>query len=130
MEEKPYLNTDAPKFRGSVKSPVTVILYSEKVIKLPKIYDPDDDTFTMTVKFDGLTTMPLGFVTFDPATGTFKVSPTEESQLGKHKIKIEISDEHTWTPKKRVVEIEVLVDRFDMKALKNLKDKLLKNQKK
>jgi hypothetical protein len=92
MEEKPYPNTDAPKFRGSVKSPVTVILNSEKVIKLPKIYDPDDDTFTMIVKFDGLATMPAGFVTYDPAAGTFKVTPTEESQLGKHKIQIEMSD--------------------------------------
>jgi hypothetical protein len=53
MEEKPYPNTDAPKFRGTVKSPVSVILNSEKVIKLPKIYDPDDDTFTVTVRFDG-----------------------------------------------------------------------------
>jgi hypothetical protein len=53
MEEKPYPNTDAPKFRGTVKYPVSVILNSEKVIKLPKIYDPDDDTFTMTVRFDG-----------------------------------------------------------------------------
>ena len=53
LEEKPYPNTDAPKFRGSVLSPVTVILNSEKVIKLPKIYYPDDDTFTVTVKFNG-----------------------------------------------------------------------------
>ena len=76
MEEKPYPNTDAPKFRGSVKSTVTVILNSEKVIKLPKTYDPDDETFTVTVKFDGLTTMPAGFVTYDPAAGTFKMTPT------------------------------------------------------
>ena len=54
MEEMPYVNTDAPRFRGgSLKSPVSAILNSEKVIQLPKIYDPDDDTFTVKVTFDG-----------------------------------------------------------------------------
>jgi hypothetical protein len=54
MEEVPYVNTDAPRFRGgSLKSPVSAILNQEKVIQLPKIYDPDDDTFTVKVKFDG-----------------------------------------------------------------------------
>ena len=65
---------------------------SEKVIKLPKIYDPDDDTFIVTVKFDGLTTLPAGFVTYDPAASTIRVTPTKESQLGKHMIQIEMID--------------------------------------
>ena len=131
LEEIPYPNTDAPKFRGgSVKSPVTAILNQERVIQHPKIYDPDYDTFTVVVMFDGQTTLPAGFVSYDPATGTFKVTPIKESQIGTHKIKIEMSDQHTWYPKKRTAEIEVLVERFNHKLLKALKDKLLKNQKK
>jgi hypothetical protein len=54
LEEMPYPNTEAPKFRGgSLKSPVTAILNQERVIQLPKTYDPDYDTFTVTVRFDG-----------------------------------------------------------------------------
>ena len=57
---------------------------SEKVLKLPKIFDPDDDIFTISVFFDGSATMPVDFVSYDPATLTFKFTPKEESKLGKH----------------------------------------------
>ena len=92
VKKKSYPNIDAPKFRGSVKSLVRVILNSEKVIKLPEIYDPDDETFAVTVKFNGLTTFSADFETYDPASSTFKLTPTEESQLGKHMIQIEMID--------------------------------------
>ena len=53
MEEMPYPNTAAPKFKDTVLQPITVTLNSEKVLKLPKIFDPDEDTFTVSVFFDG-----------------------------------------------------------------------------
>ena len=36
--------------------------------------------------------MPAGFVTYDPVAATFKLTPNEESHLGKHKIQIELND--------------------------------------
>jgi len=130
LEELPFPNLDAPKFRGSVQTELKVILNSEKIYKHPRVYDPDDDTYTIVVLFNGNLTFPDGFASYDPASGTFKFTPTEESQLGKHKITIELADQHPFQPKKRKVQIDVIVERYDMRAINALKDQLLKNQKK
>jgi hypothetical protein len=39
---------------------------SQKTLKLPRIYDPDDDTFTVKILFDGQSIFPAGFVSYDP----------------------------------------------------------------
>ena len=51
MEVEKTPNTDAPRFKGSVESSVIVFIGLEKVIKVPKIYDPDRDSFTITFLF-------------------------------------------------------------------------------
>jgi hypothetical protein len=59
VEEKPYPNTSPPKFRGgNVPFLIKVGLNSVKSIKIPKVYDPDDDDFTISIFFDGLSTLP------------------------------------------------------------------------
>jgi hypothetical protein len=40
-------------------------MYQEIVIKLPAIYDPEGDSFTVVAKVDGSTTMPDDFVSYD-----------------------------------------------------------------
>lgn len=52
MEVEKTSNTDAPRFKGTVESSVTALVGLEKVIKIPKIYDPDGDSFTITFFFD------------------------------------------------------------------------------
>jgi hypothetical protein len=52
-------------------------MHQEKEILLPAIYDPEGDSFTVVVKVDGSTTMPVDFVSYDYEKSTFKIAPKE-----------------------------------------------------
>ena len=46
-----YQNTGGPKFKGSIKSPITAYLNKELSISIPKMFDPDDDPFTLSISY-------------------------------------------------------------------------------
>ncbi len=60
----PYPNTAAPKFTGTLRSEIDVIVGSATTFSLPGSKDPDGDTYTIEVTYEEAASFP-SFVTFN-----------------------------------------------------------------
>ena len=106
MEVDKTPNSDAPRFKGSVESSVTAFIGLEKVIRIPKTYDPDRDSLTINFFFDDKHEFPEGF-SYEESSRVFRILTREQSLIGKHKLTIELRDLHRWDPKKRLITIDL-----------------------
>ncbi len=60
----PYPNTAAPKFTGTLRSEIDVIVGTATSFKLPSSKDPDGDPFTIEVTYVSEDSFP-SFINFD-----------------------------------------------------------------
>lgn len=115
----PYPNTDAPKFAKILTSPITLALGAEIIVPIPKVKDADDDSIETSLwclESKLLTQSIPGFITYDSTNSELTLKPTDEQYLGTHNLIFNLTDLNM-NPKTRLVPFDVIVTRYDLKAL-------------
>lgn len=92
-------------------SPQTITLGKTLSIKLPSIKDVDDDTFALSIMYldsTGPTSTLPSFMTFDSAKYELKISPTDDNNVGTHKLSLVLTDQNK-KPLTRTVPLDIVV---------------------
>ena len=104
----PYPNTSPPKFQGTLMNPYTIYVGSSEAFRLPRIKDPDDDPFSVSVTY--LAGTVPAFITYDDVKRAFAFQP-KEKDVGIYTFVINMTDSHPLKCKTNLVNfvIEVLL---------------------